>query len=145
MNVCWSAEDVVAAISALPSCSSLPVRTILVPNARMARGLRERLVAAGRSDLLAGTRFMTPEVLAAAVLNRAGVAVEFLEDDLRPHRIAQLIADGIDPPGLGRALLQETVGWAAALATTIGELERADLRPSDLPSDDVMFDAIRKV
>lgn len=145
MFVCWSAEDVVAALSTLPSRTLLPIRTVLVPNSRVGAALRGLLARGATSELLAGTRFVTPDILASAVLRRSNVIVDLTEEELREVRISQLVAEGIDPPGFGRSLLQNTVGWAEAFTATIGELERAGLRPDDLAANDPRIAGIRVV
>ncbi len=145
IRVCWRPAELVAHIEAMRVCDPLPLRTVLVPHGRFAADVRRRLAASNRPELLAGTRFLTPAVLAEAILHRAGVRVVVDEDGLREHRIAQLVTDGIDPPGFDRALLQETVGWPAAFARAIGDLERAGLRPDELPLDEPALAGTRAI
>lgn len=145
MRICWHIDEAVDVIAAMPVASALPLRTILVGNPHLARELRRLLLSTGRTHILAGTRFIAPAVLAEATLRRAGAVFQPGEEELREHRIAQLISVGLDPPGFDRGLLTETVGWSAAFAATISELEFADLRPEDLSVNDARVHGLRIV
>lgn len=144
IDVVWSLDEVAAAIAAMPAIGPLPTRTVLVPSARLGRALQQ-ILADTRPSLLAGTRFVTAPVLAEAIVHGAGLRVTSDEGALREHRISQLVAEGLDPPGFGNALLRETTGWAAAFAATISDLERAGLRPRDLPTDEPSIAGTRAV
>jgi hypothetical protein len=60
-------------LASLEVAGTLPERTVVVRNEATAHAWRRDLVAAGRAELLVGTRFVTPLGAATAVLELAGI------------------------------------------------------------------------
>lgn len=134
VRVVWSAGMWASAVADLPADGPLPCRTALVPRMRVAHVLRRELVRAGRHAALAGTRFLTAPLAAAAVLREAAVAFAPGEEALRPARLLALFRTDLRlehfPPGL----LRSRPGWHDAFARTVSDLEAAGLRPEDIES-----------
>jgi superfamily II DNA/RNA helicase len=133
--VLWNAADWIDGIGRLPTVGPLPARTVLVPRERVAHALRRELVRSGRSDTLIGTRFISPTMAAVEVLVAAGVEFSEGEEALRPVRLRHLFEEGIALQHFPLALLRETLGWDEAFAQAIDDLERAAVRPEELPAD----------
>ena len=68
MRVVWNIGDAAAAVAALEVQGPIPVRTVVVPNGRLAHAVRRELVRSGSSGTLNGTRFVTAGALAAEML-----------------------------------------------------------------------------
>jgi RecB family exonuclease len=107
---------------------------VLVPNARVAHGLRREGARAGKLDTLAGTYFLPLVVAALGVLESAGIACRPGEEERRRSRLIGLFGESLGLAYFPLDLLRETPGWEDAFARTIGDLEAAGLRPSDLPT-----------
>ena len=71
IKIFWTSRDWAAAVAQMPVQGSLPCRTVLVPRGRVAHVLRRKLIRAGRSDALAGTRFVLAPAAAVEVLRAA--------------------------------------------------------------------------
>ena len=136
MHICWTTRDILDRIADLPAAGPLPRRTIVVPRARVAHRLRCGLIQRGRTDLLAGTAFVTVKSLAEEVLQAAGVSYREGENELRPSRLHVLYVQGLDPEYFRRDLVLSAPGWEEALARTMGDLERAGLSARDLEQID---------
>lgn len=133
----------VAWLAALEVSRFLPERTVLVRTEAVAHVWRRDLVAAGRGDLLIGTRFVTPLAAATAVLDRAGVAFTSGEESVRGARIERLLGAPLPLQAFALDVLRDRPGWSDALAATLSDLEasgidadalrsNADLRCADL-------------
>ena len=133
--VLWEAADWTDAIVGLPVVGPLPARTVLVPRERVAHALRRELARSGKPEALIGTRFISPTIAAGEVLAAAGVEFSQGEQALRPVRLRRLFQEGVVLQHFPPALLRETLGWDEAFAQAIGDLERAGVRPDDLPLD----------
>ena len=68
-------RELARVIVSLPAPGPLPLRTVLVPNGRIAHALRRELLAIGRPDALAGTLFSTPVVAAHEILAARGATI----------------------------------------------------------------------
>ena len=121
-----------AAIAEMPGSLPLPCRTVVVPNTRVAHGLRRELCRIGKQDVLAGTLFMGTHALAAEVLWAAGVRFKEGEEDLRPLRLREVFAGKLKLEYFKPSLLANTPGWDLAFAAAIDDLESAGLAPTDL-------------
>ncbi|MEW6272277.1 MAG: PD-(D/E)XK nuclease family protein, partial [Thermodesulfobacteriota bacterium] len=132
LNVAWSTLDWAQSIAALPADGRLPVRTVLVPNGRVAHALRRELLRTGRADALSGTLFRPLHLAAEDVLNEAAVRFTAGEEALRRARLATLFRDTLDLEYFDPELLRTARGWEDAFASTIADLEAAGLRPDDL-------------
>jgi hypothetical protein len=104
------------ALAELPAAGPLPARTALIPSETVAFALRKELLAAGRGDVLCGTRFLTLPGAARETLLAAGVDFVEGEERLRPLRVAALRPD-------------LTPAWTLAWARTLGSLEEAGVAP----------------
>ena len=131
-DILWSTAEVAEAVAALPAAGALPTRIAVLPNARMAHAVRRVLLETDRAAALAGTTFTTPVVAAHEVVTAAGVRVSLGEERLRALRLRDLFDAGADFAYFPPDLLRDSLGWDAAFARTIGDLERAGLRPEDL-------------
>lgn len=131
-SILWSTAEVADAVAALPAEGPLPVRTIVLPDPRMAHPIRRILLEAGRADALAGTTFTTPSVAAHEVLRSAGVEFDSGEESLRRLRLRDFFDATPDLDYFPGPLLRDTLGWDDAFARTIGDLERAGVAASDL-------------
>src|SRR5438093_3077114 len=89
-KIFWTSRDWMAAVSELPVRGPLPCRTVLVPRGTVAHGLRRDLIRGGRSDVLAGTRFVLAPAAAVEVLRSADVVFTPGEDALRAARFSAL-------------------------------------------------------
>jgi len=83
IKILWTSRDWAAAVAQMPVQGSLPCRTVLVPRGRVAHVLRRKLIRAGRSDALAGTRFVLAPAAAVEVLRAADFFFKPGEDALR--------------------------------------------------------------
>ncbi len=131
-RIVWSAAEWVETLAAIPAVGELPARTLLVPSHEAGLGIRDVVLRAGRPDLLAGLRILTPSLAAQEVLAAAGIAWREGEDDRRAARIQQ-VAPAL--PSLQTIPLGALVGgqgWDAALASALAMLEGACLLPTDL-------------
>lgn len=133
VKVIWSVTEWAQAVCDLPADGPLPARTVLVPRERVAHSLRRELIRAGRSDVLAGTRFIRPADAADQTLRHAGVTFSTGEEALRPLRLLTLFDQGLSLRYFRQCFLQTRPGWEDAFARTISDLEAAGLRPEDLP------------
>src|SRR3989454_7798231 len=131
-EILWSTRAWAEAVAALPVQGPLPCRTVLVPRERVAHALRRELLLIGRSDALAGTRFVTPLAAAAEVLRTADVQFTPGEEGLRASRLLALFQRGLHLEHFLLDLLRSRPGWNDAFAQTIGDLEAAGLRPDEL-------------
>ncbi|HUF91301.1 MAG TPA: PD-(D/E)XK nuclease family protein [Candidatus Limnocylindria bacterium] len=132
MKVLWTSREWAEAIAALAVDPPLPSRTVLVPRERVSHSLRRELIRAGHAPVLAGTRFLSPAAAAIAVLEAAGADFTPGEDAVRTARLLALFRHGLRLEHFGHHLLATNPGWDDAFARTIGDLEAAGLRPSDL-------------
>ena len=132
LRIAWSTADWANAIAELPADGPLPVRTVLVPNGRIAHALRRELVRGNHLHALAGTLFRPIHLAAEDVLREAGTALAPGEESLRPARLASLFREGLDLRYFEPSLLRTARGWEDAFAQTISDLEAAGLRPEDL-------------
>jgi len=132
IDILWSTRAWAEAIAALPAGGPLPCRTVLVPRERVAHALRRELLLIGQGDVLAGTRFLTPVVAAAEVLQAAGTRFTPGEEGLRVSRLLAAFRDGLALGHFSLELLRSRPGWDEAFARTIGDLEAAGLRPEEL-------------
>ncbi|MBM4247359.1 MAG: hypothetical protein FJ148_26815, partial [Deltaproteobacteria bacterium] len=132
LRIAWSTADWANAIAELPADGPLPVRTVLVPNGRIAHALRRELVRGNHLHALAGTLFRPIHLAAEDVLREAGTALAPGEESLRPARLAALFREGLDLRYFEPSLLRTARGWEDAFAQTISDLEAAGLRPEDL-------------
>lgn len=119
-------------LARLETTSALPERTVLVRNEATAHSWRRDLIAANRSDLLIGTRFITPLAAATQLLEMSRVAFENGEESVRPARIATLLAKDVPFRAFDPEVLRGRPGWANAIASTIGTLESAGHSPETL-------------
>ncbi len=126
------AREWAAAIAEMPGGLPLPCRTVVVPNTRVAHGLRRELCRMGRQDVLAGTLFIGAHALAAEVLWAAGVQFREGEEDLRPLRLREVFAGKLKLEYFKPNLLANTPGWDLAFAAAIDDLESAGLVLADL-------------
>ena len=136
MHIYWDVEGLIERLFAWRPETPFPVRTVIVPNGRVAHVLRRALARHQRGDVLAGTRFSSPVSLAAQVLREASVHFIPGEESLRTTRLRVLFDQGLAPDYFGNNLLKTTRGWDEAFARTIADLERAALRPDDLSTLD---------
>ena len=88
VTVLWDSRAWASAVGAMPHSGPLPCRTVLVPREPVAHVLRRELIRAGRSDALAGTRFVPLTYAALEVLRAGDVAFESGEEALRAARRA---------------------------------------------------------
>jgi hypothetical protein len=110
----------------------LPCRTVLVPKEGVAHVLRRELIRTGHLDKLPGTRFLSPQVAAAAVLRNTDVEFESGEETLRTTRLSALFRSDLPLGHFPINLLRSAPGWDDAFARTISDLEGAGLRPEDI-------------
>jgi len=134
VRIIWTSHDWADAVAALPVDGPLPCRTVLVPRERVAHVLRRELIRVGRTNVLAGTRFVPIAYAAVEVLRRAGIVFEPGEEALRPARLIALFRSDINLRHFPRDLLRERPGWDEAFARTLSDLEGAGFRPEDLES-----------
>lgn len=132
LRVAWSTTDWANTIAELPADGPLPVRTVLVPNGRVAHALRRELLRTGRPDVLAGTLFRPLHLAAEDVLHEAGVRFEPGEEALRSTRLAAVLREPLGLDYFDLSLLQVALGWEDAFSATLADLEAAGLRPSAL-------------
>jgi len=135
VKVVWTAGAWANAVADLPAEGPLPCRTVLVPRMQVAHVLRRELVRAARAAALAGTRFLTAPLAAAAVLRRTGTAFEPGEEALRPARLLSLFRGDLGLDHFPVELLRSRPGWHDAFARTVSDLEAAAFRPEDLERD----------
>lgn len=117
----------VAWLAALDVSGVLPERTVLVRTEAVAHTWRRQLAAAGRTDLLIGTRFVTPLSAAVATLERAGVPFTSGEELVRPSRITALLPRRLSFRAFDLEVLRDRPGWGAALAASLFDVEAAAL------------------
>lgn len=132
LRITWSTADWATAIAELSADGPLPVRTVLVPNGRVAHALRRELLRGNHTNALAGTLFRPIHLAAEDVLREARVPFVPGEESLRPARLAALFRERLDLEYFGPSLLRTTRGWEDAFAQTIADLEAAALSPEDL-------------
>lgn len=132
MRVAWNIAETAQVVASLYSRSErLPVRTVVVPNGRVAHAIRRELVWTGEARALNGTRFVLAESLAADTLEDAGVDFVEGEDAQRPFRVSALLEEEssrISLESLDIRLLRQAPGWNDAIARTISDLEAAGFR-----------------
>lgn len=114
-------------LAELEAAPRLPERTVIVRTESVAHCWRRDLARSGRSDLLTGTRFVTPLGAAAAVLEGAGVTFQVGEERVRAARIASLVSEPLPLQGFDLSVLRERPGWEHALSLTLGDIEAACL------------------
>src|SRR6058998_1430705 len=131
-KIFWTSRDWMAAVAELPFRGPLPCRTVLVPRGTVAHGLRRDLIRGGRSDVLAGTRFVLAPASAVEVLRAADVVFKSGEEVLRTARLSAIFRAGLRLVHFSLDLLRSTPGWDDAFARSISDLEGAGLRPEDL-------------
>ena len=135
VKVIWHPRDLANAVAALPADEPLPCRTVLVPHERVAHVLRRELVRCGRSEVLAGTRFIASLHAAVEVLRAAGADFEPGEEALRAARLLALFRTQLELEHFSLELLRAMPGWNEAFAHTLSDLEGAGLRPADVERD----------
>ena len=131
-KIFWNIGDWSSAVAEMPVRGPLPCRTVLVPRERVAHVLRRELIRMGRTDALAGTRFLATPFAAAEVLRSAGTVFNPGEEALRSARLLALFRSELKLVHFPLDLLRSKPGWDEAFASTISDLEGAGLRPSDL-------------
>jgi hypothetical protein len=131
-KIIWTSRDWAQAVADLSVEGPLPCRTVLVPKEGVAHVLRRELIRTGHLDKLAGIRFLSPQVAAAAVLRNTDVEFASGEETLRTSRLSALFRS--EPPlsHFPINLLRLAPGWDNAFARTISDLEGAGLRPEDI-------------
>lgn len=134
VRILWRSRDWADAVAALPVDGPLPCRTVLVPRERVAHALRRELLRVGRTNVLAGTRFIPMAHAAVEVLRAAGIVFEPGEEALRRARLMAVFHLDISLRHFPRDLLRERPGWDEAFARTLSDLEGAGFRPEDLES-----------
>lgn len=117
----------IAWLDELHAPGPLPERTVLVRNEAVAHCWRRELAAAGRAELLIGTRFTTPLAAATATLDLAGVAFTPGEAAVRAARIEALLHEPLPLHAFDLEVLRTRPGWGAALASTLSDLEAAGI------------------
>lgn len=145
VRIIWNQRDWLDAIAALPVESPLAARVVLVPNARVAHGLKKAAVRENRSALFAGTRFVRPAAFAEELLRGQGVELATGEEALRVLRIRALLARGLPLTHFPMALMQEAPGWDRAFGRAISDLEDAGLAACDLADGEQPWADIRRV
>ena len=128
----WTCHDWALAIADLSAEGPLPCRMVLVPKESVAHVLRRELIRTGHLDKLLGTRFLSSQVAAAAVLRNTDVEFESGEERLRTARLAALFRSDLSLGHFPINLLRSAPGWEDAFARTISDLEGAGLRPEDI-------------
>ncbi|MET0386904.1 MAG: hypothetical protein ABW321_13140, partial [Polyangiales bacterium] len=131
LRVVWTLEDWANAIVDLPVDAQLPLRTVLVPNERVAHGLRCSLVERKTPGALIGTRFVSLLQLAREVLLDAGEVPLVSDRDLGP----QLVLQACEVVAFERFRREDLIalpGWAEAFNRTLGELDGALVAPEVL-------------
>jgi len=118
------------AIVDLPVSQPLPSRLILVPDEDHAHALRVELVQRAPHALL-GTRFLTAAAAARMVLASASITYRVGEEERRRLRLRRLFRDGLSLATF-RDVDLRSLGWPAAFAESIGQLEGAGLVPEDM-------------
>jgi hypothetical protein len=136
VKIIWTSGDCAQALVDLPVEGPLPCRTVLIPQERVAHVLRRELIRTGQLDKLAGTRFVSPQVVAAEVLRSAGVEFESGEDILRTTRLSALFRSDLLLRHFPLDLVRSMPGWDDAFARTISDLEDVGLRPEDIEAAD---------
>jgi hypothetical protein len=125
------AEARVRWLSELDVDRQLPERIVIVGNEAIAHAWRRDVVDA-RPDLLLGTRFITPVVAAAAVVELAGVAFSLGEEAVRAARIVALLHNTMALEAFDAEVLREGRGWGEAIGSTLGHIEGAALESAAL-------------
>ncbi len=136
MTIIWSLAEWLKCVDSLETEGPLRSRVALVPNARVAHALRREGARMENLAALAGTHFLPVLAGALAVLESAGMACRFGEEEKRCSRLIGLFGEALNLTYFPLDLLRETPGWEDAFAGTIGDLEAAGLCPSDLPNQD---------
>src|SRR6478672_4287572 len=90
VKIIWNSHESAEALRELPIEGPLPSRTVLVPSAAFAHVLRRELIRNGQQHALAGTRFVSPRIVAIEVLCEAGLEFEAGEETFRETRLATL-------------------------------------------------------
>src|SRR5689334_8550168 len=90
VKIIWSQRDWADAVGQLPVEGVLPCRTALIPRAGIAHVVRRELIRSGQQHALAGTRFISPRIVAIEVLREAGLEFEAGEETFRETRLATL-------------------------------------------------------
>lgn len=134
VKILWNVRDWAEAVAELPVAGPLPCRTVLVPRERVAHVLRRDLIRSGRSDALAGTRFLPMLSAAVEVLRADDRTFEPGEEALRRARLTALFRSQLQLGHFPLDLLRDRPGWDEAFARTISDLEGAGLRPAHLES-----------
>jgi hypothetical protein len=130
VSTVWSLDDWADAVIALPSDGVLPVRTVLVPNERVAHALRRALVARSPSAL-AGTRFLSLRQLAAQLVQAAGESAAVNEVELGGFLVREAIAT-VSFERFRSSDLLTAPGWDDAIARTLSELAACCVGPATL-------------
>ena len=142
VKIIWGQRDWAEAVAQLPVEGDLPCRTVLVPRADIAHVLRRELIRSGQQHALAGTRFVSPRIVAMEVLRGAGVEFEPGEEALRETRLATLFRSNLTLRHFPIDLLRSTPGWESAFAQSISDLEAAGLRPEDIVVDSAQLEDV---
>ena len=132
VKIIWTSRDWAQAVADLSAEGPLPCRTVLVPKEGVAHVLRRELIRTGHLDKLPGTRFLSPQVAAAAVLRNTDVEFESGEETFRKTRLSALFRSELPLGHFPINLLRSAPGWDDAFARTISDLEGAGLRPDDI-------------
>jgi len=125
VKIIWSQRDWADAVGQLPVEGVLPCRTVLIPRAGIAHVVRRELIRSGQQHALAGTRFISPRIVAIEVLREAGLEFEAGEETFRETRLATLFRSDLKLRHFPIDLLRSTPGWESAFAQTISDLEAA--------------------
>ena len=136
MTIIWGLAEWLNFADSLETAGPLRSRVILVPNVRIAHALRREGASTGKLGALAGTHFLPIAVGALSVLESAGTKCRSGEEEKRCSRLIGLFGEALDLAYFPLDLLRETPGWEDAFARTIGDLEAAGLRSSDLSNQD---------
>jgi hypothetical protein len=115
-KVFWNIRDWADTVAQIPVQGPLPCRTVLVPRERVAHVLRRELIRLGRTDALAGTRFLATPFAAAEVLRSAGTDFKAGEEGLRAARLLALFRPELRLVHFPLDLLRSKPGWDEAFA-----------------------------
>lgn len=131
LRVLWSLDDWADGICALPTDPILPLRTVVVPNERVAHALRKRLIEKEHASALVGTRFIPLAELASLILHDASDSCEASTPGLDAALVRELLAT-VPFERFRREDLLISPGWDEAFARTLSELASACVEPDVL-------------
>ena len=142
VKIVWNLRDWAEAVVQLPVEGELPCRTVLGPGAAIAHVLRRELIRNGQQHALAGTRFVSPRIVAMEVLRGAGFEFQSGEEALRETRLAALFRSNPTLRHFPIDLLRSTPGWEAAFAQSVSDLEGAGLRPEEVVAESAQLEDV---